>query len=74
MSLIKATKEVDAGPIYFQKTFMLDGTELYDEFRNIQGIQVLNILKKFLKKYPKAKQKNKQEKVILKLISDFRVL
>lgn len=57
MSLIKATKEVDDGPIYLQNTFTLDGTELYDELRNIQGINVLNIIKKFLIKYPKVKTK-----------------
>ena len=58
MSLIKAAKEVDAGPIYFQNSFMLDGTELSDEIRNIQGMQILNIIKKFLVKYPNVKSKN----------------
>ena len=57
ISLIKATKEVDAGLIYFQNYFMLNGTELSDEIRNIQGIQFLNIIKKFLIKYPKVKSK-----------------
>ena len=57
ISLIKATKEVDAGPIYFQNSFVLNGTELSDEIRNIQGIQFLNIIKKFLVKYPKVKSK-----------------
>jgi len=57
MSLIKAAKEVDAGPIYFQNSFILNGTELSDEIRNIQGIQFLNIIKKFLIKYPKVKSK-----------------
>ena len=57
MSLIKAAKEVDAGPIYFQNSFVLNGTELSDEIRDIQGIQLLNIIKKFLIKYPKVKSK-----------------
>ena len=57
ISLIKAAKEVDAGPIYFQNSFVLNGTELSDEIRNIQGIQLLNIIKKFLIKYPKVKSK-----------------
>ncbi len=35
ISLIKAAKEVDAGPIYFQNSFVLNGTELSDEIRNI---------------------------------------
>ena len=62
MSLIKASKEVDAGKIYFQNSFILDGTELYDEIRNIQGIQILNIIKKFLVKYPYVKSKNQAGK------------
>jgi len=57
MSLIKAVKEVDAGPIYFQNSFVLNGTELSDEIRNTQGIQFLNIIKKFLIKYPNVKSK-----------------
>tara|TARA_B100000767_G_scaffold271531_1_gene297366 strand:+ start:554 stop:1204 length:651 start_codon:yes stop_codon:yes gene_type:complete len=62
MSLIKAVKEVDAGPIYFQNSFMLDGTELSDEIRNIQGMQFLSIIKKFLVKYPYIKPKKQIEK------------
>jgi methionyl-tRNA formyltransferase len=62
MSLIKAAKKVDAGPIYFQNSFLLNGTELSDEIRNIQGIQFLNIIKKFLIKYPNVKSKNQTEK------------
>ena len=62
MSLIKAAKEVDAGPIYFQNSFMLDGTELSDEIRNIQGMQFLSIIKKFLVKYPYIKPKKQIEK------------
>jgi len=62
MSLIKAAKEVDAGPIYFQNSFMLDGTELSDEIRNTQGLQILNIIKKFLIKYPNVKSKKQSKK------------
>lgn len=57
VSLIKAVKDVDAGPIYFQNYFVLNGTELSDEIRNIQGIQLLNIIRKFLIKYPNVKSK-----------------
>jgi len=38
ISLMKAVKEVDAGPIYYQDSFMMDGTELLDEIRYIQGL------------------------------------
>ena len=48
ISLIKAAKEVDTGSIYFQNSFVLNGAELSDEIRNIQGLQIMterNILK-----------------------------
>lgn len=57
ISLIKAEKEVDAGPIYFQDHFYLNGTELSDEIRKIQGSEYLKIIKKFLIKYPNVKSK-----------------
>ena len=57
MSLIKAEEKVDAGPIYLQNSFVLNGTELYDEIRNIEGMEILNIIKKFLVKYPPVKSK-----------------
>ena len=60
ISLIKAEKKVDAGPIYFQNSFKLKGTELSNEIRYIQGVQVLKIIKKFLTKYPDVKS-NKQQ-------------
>ena len=56
-SLIDAAKEVDAGAIYFQDSFILNGTELSDEIRKIQGMQLLNMIKKFLTKYPNIKSK-----------------
>lgn len=62
ISLIKAEKKVDSGPIYLQNSFMLNGTELSDEIRNIQGIQLLKIIKKFLVKYPNIKSKKQKGK------------
>jgi len=52
-TLIKAIDKVDSGPIYLQNSFMLNGTELYGEIRQKQGEKILNIIKKFLIKYPK---------------------
>jgi len=57
ISLIKAVEEVDAGQIYLQNSFILDGSELSDEIRSIQGFQYLKIIKKFLIKYPNIKPK-----------------
>ena len=48
---------MDAGPICLQSSFKLDGTELYDQIRKIQGKEILKIINKFLKKYPKIKFK-----------------
>jgi methionyl-tRNA formyltransferase len=57
MTLIKAEKKVDTGPIYLQNSFILDGTELSNEIREIQGREILRIIKIFLMKYPKVKFK-----------------
>ena len=56
ISLIRAVKKFDAGPIYIQNFFKLKGTELYDDLRKTQGNQFLKIIKKFLIKYPKVKE------------------
>lgn len=57
ISLIKAVNKVDSGPIYMQSYFKLDGTELNNEIRYIQGKKILNLIKNFLKKYPKVQYK-----------------
>ena len=60
MSLIKAVKKVDAGPIYLQNHFYLDGTELSEQIRKIQGDQFLKIIKQFLIKFPKINSRNQK--------------
>ena len=62
ISLIKASKKVDSGPICIQNSFLLKGTELYDEIRHIQGFQYLKIIKEFLIKYPKINFKKQSVK------------
>ena len=62
VSLIKAVKEVDAGPIFLRQKFKLDGTELCDELRSIQAKAVLNIIKNFLIIFPKVKSTNQKGK------------
>ena len=57
MTLIKAEKKVDTGPICLQNSFILDGTELSDEIRDIQATEILKIIKRFLIKFPKIKFK-----------------
>ena len=55
ISLIKADKKVDCGPIYLTDFFTLADTDLSEEIRFKQGKAVLKIIKKFLVKYPKVK-------------------
>ncbi len=53
-SLIKAHKKVDSGGICFKTKINLDGTELYEELRKKQALEINRIIKKFLKIYPKV--------------------
>ncbi len=52
-SLIKAEKKVDSGPICLKIPFYLNGLELYEDMRKKQGDAVVNLIQKFLVKYPK---------------------
>ena len=53
VSLIKAEKKADKGPVCLHSHFNLKGTELINELRIKQGLAYLKVIKKFLKKYPK---------------------
>ena len=52
-SLIKAHEKVDSGGICLKTKIKLDGTELYEELRKKQAFEIVRIIKKFLKVYPK---------------------
>ena len=52
VSLIKASKEVDSGPIAFTDTFFLEGHELSNEIREQQAKSIFKLIKKFLNNYP----------------------
>ena len=60
---------MDAGPIYLQTSFTLNGTELCSEIRKIQGLGLFKNNKKILTVYPDVKSKkqigkgNQQKKV-----------
>ena len=58
ISLIKAESKADSGSIYLQDYFVLNGTELFNEVRNLQALKFLKIIKKFLLKFPKIKSIN----------------
>lgn len=46
--LIEAVDDVDAGGIYYKETLELNGTELCDELRELQGKKSIELCKKFL--------------------------
>lgn len=57
ISLIEATTKVDSGDIFLQKKMQFNGTELYEEIREIQAKCTYSIIYEFLKNYPNLKQK-----------------
>jgi methionyl-tRNA formyltransferase len=52
VSLIKASKKVDAGPVAIKDKFFLKGHELSNEIRKMQALAIFRVVNKFLKKYP----------------------
>lgn len=48
LSLIEAVKDVDAGPIYFKHKIELNGSELYNELRNILASEIIKMCIKFV--------------------------
>lgn len=52
VSLIKASKKVDAGPVAIRDSFFLKGHELSNEIRKMQALAIFKVVNKFLKKYP----------------------
>ena len=54
-SLFQVVRKVDSGSIFLRTKLKLNGTELYDELRKKQAETILNLIKKFLIKYPLIK-------------------
>ena len=54
-TIFKINEKVDSGDYYFKNYFSTNGTELYDELRDIQGNSIMQLIKKFLNKYPNVK-------------------
>ncbi|SHG34319.1 methionyl-tRNA formyltransferase [Fodinibius roseus] len=57
VTLFEAVDEVDAGPIYFQKTITFEGHELVDELREKQARATIKLIKKFINQYPNIEGK-----------------
>ena len=60
--LIEAAGKIDTGDIYLIDKFKLNGDELMPELRERQAHARLNLIKKFLKKYPKIDKKKQKGK------------
>ncbi|THF63121.1 methionyl-tRNA formyltransferase [Pseudothauera nasutitermitis] len=58
--LIEATDEVDAGDIWLSDVIELDGTELCDEWRSLQGQKTVELCLKFVSAYPTLKPVKQQ--------------
>ncbi len=55
ITLFEAEKNVDSGVIYAQNTIQLKGHELLPEIKHRQGLETINLILDFLKKYPNIK-------------------
>jgi len=53
--LFEAQEEVDSGPIYMKEYIELDGTELLPEIKQKQGKKTVELIHKFLEKWPNVK-------------------
>ena len=60
ITLFEATQKVDAGVIYEQDNISLNGTELVEELRILQGEKTIELVIKFVTNYPNNSKK-KQE-------------
>ncbi|WP_312123811.1 MULTISPECIES: formyltransferase family protein [Lysinibacillus] len=59
ITLFEASKEVDAGMIYFQDIMKFNGTELVEELRNVLGKYTMNLCQSFIDTYPQCVQNGK---------------
>ena len=56
-SLIEAVEKVDSGNVYLKEKMFFKGNELYNDLRTIQSESIIQLIKKFLKRYPNIKPK-----------------
>tara|TARA_B100001057_G_scaffold499186_1_gene608891 strand:- start:2648 stop:3280 length:633 start_codon:yes stop_codon:yes gene_type:complete len=57
VTLFEASETVDNGPYYLKKKISFKGNELVNEIRKKQAEITFNLIKEFLKRYPKIKKK-----------------
>ena len=56
VKLIEVADKLDSGDIFESGLIKLNGTELYNDIRKKQANETINLIKKFLKKFPKYKR------------------
>ena len=52
--LFEAVKQADAGPIYLRDELVLEGHELMNEIRHLQGRMTATLCRHFVQQYPKV--------------------
>ena len=62
LTLFEATTKVDSGKIYLQSKINLNGHELNNEIKKIQGEETIKLVLKFIKLYPNICGKNQEGK------------
>ncbi len=50
----EATEKADAGHVYMKKTLRLEGNELNEEIKHLQGLMVINMVSEIVSHIPKA--------------------
>ena len=58
--MFEAAESVDSGVVYFQDSLVFGGHELVDELRQKQGGKAIELVEKFVKRYPKIKGRAQQ--------------
>ncbi|MBF0254238.1 MAG: methionyl-tRNA formyltransferase [Candidatus Omnitrophica bacterium] len=53
ITLFEAVKEVDAGPVYLRDEIKLKGHELNDQIKAAQGQKTVELVLKFIRRYPR---------------------
>lgn len=61
VTLLEAVDAVDAGPIYLQEYFELEGHELVDELRTLQGECTRRLCRRFVDEYPEPVREARQQ-------------
>lgn len=62
ITLFEAINEVDAGDIYAKEYIQLEGHELIDEIKHLQGKKTQDVIMEFIEKYPNINSKPQEGK------------